>query len=189
MPVGQDEQRPITQLLLRWSTGDAEAFDELVPLVYDELRLIADRQLRREAPGHTLPGTAIVHEAYLRLIDQKQAQWKDRAHFFGVAARLVRQILVDHARAKKAEKRGSGQIAVSLDEAQVAAPMVDLLELDGALMELNKVDEVQTRIVELRFFSGMTVEETAACMGLEPHVVKHEWSMARAWLYRYLKRG
>lgn len=187
MPGGQPEQRPITQLLLRWSKGDAAAFDELVPMVYDELRVIADRQLRREAPGHTLPGTAIVHEAYLRLIDQKQAEWKDRAHFFGVAARLVRQILVDHARAKKAEKRGSGQIAISLDDAQVAAPAVDLLELDGALIELNRVDEMQTRIVELRFFSGMTVEETAACLGLEPHVVKQEWAMARAWLYRYLK--
>lgn len=187
MPDGRPEQRPITQLLQRWSRGEAEAFDELVPLVYDELRVIADRQLRRESPGHTLPGTAIVHEAYLRLVDQNQAQWKDRAHFFGVAARLVRQILVDHARAKKAEKRGSGQIALSLDEAQVAAPAVDLLELDGALMELNKVDELQTRIVELRFFSGMTVEETASCLNMEPHEVKHEWAMARAWLYRYLK--
>lgn len=189
MPDGQPEPRPITQLLQRWSRGEAEAFDELVPLVYDELKVIADRQLRREAPGHTLPGTAIVHEAYLRLVDQNQAQWKDRAHFFGVAARLVRQILVDHARAKKAEKRGSGQIAVSLDEVQVAAPAVDLLELDGALMELNKVDELQTQIVELRFFSGMTVEETASCLGLEPHIVKQEWAMARAWLYRYLKES
>lgn len=187
MPDEKPEPRPITQLLQRWSRGEAEAFDELVPLVYDELKVIADRQLRREAPGHTLPGTAIVHEAYLRLVDQNQAQWKDRAHFFGVAARLVRQILVDHARAKKAEKRGSGQIAVSLDEVQVAAPAIDLLELDGALMELNKVDELQTQIVELRFFSGMTVEETASCLGLEPHVVKQEWAMARAWLYRYLK--
>jgi len=187
MPDGRPEQRPITLLLQRWSNGDARAFDELVPLVYDELKVIADRQLRREAPGHTLPGTAIVHEAYLRLVDQTQAQWKDRAHFFGVAARLVRQILVDHARAKKAEKRGSGLAAFSLDDVQVASPPVDLLELDGALMELQKVDELQTRIVELRFFSGMTVEETASCLGLEPHVVKQEWAMARAWLYRYLK--
>ncbi len=177
----------VTQLLRRWSGGDGGAFDELVPLVYDELRLIAGRQLRRESPGHTLPATAIVHEAYLRLVDQKQAEWKDRSHFFGVAARLIRQILVDHARARRAAKRGGDAILVPLEEAYVAAPEVDLLALDGALDELAKVDELQTRIVELRYFSGMTIDETAACLQVEPQAVKQEWSMARAWLFRYLR--
>jgi RNA polymerase sigma factor (TIGR02999 family) len=167
---------------------DKESLDKLVPLVYDELRRQAARYLRREKPGHTLQTTALIHEAYVRLVDQRNVQWQNRAHFFGIAAQMMRRILVDHARTKKRVKRGGSDIKVSLDDAKVAGKGQDLdvVEVDEALTRLAKIDEQQSRVVELRFFSGLTVEETAEVMGISPATVKRDWSMAKAWLHREL---
>lgn len=176
----------VTQLLIGWSNGDREALDALLPVVYEELRKQAARYLRHERVGHTLQTTALIHEAYLKLVDQKNVHWQNRAHFFGIAAQLMRRILVDHARAKKRTKRGGSDIRVSFNEANVRAPSqnLDIVALDEALARLSEIDEQQSRIVELRFFSGLTVEETAAVLAISPATVKRDWSMAKAWLHR-----
>jgi RNA polymerase sigma factor (TIGR02999 family) len=176
----------VTQLLIGWGKGDKEALDKLVPIVYDELRRQAAGYLRRERVGHTLQTTALIHEAYLRLVDQKNVQWQNRAHFFGIAAQLMRRILVDHARTKKRAKRGGSDIRVSLNEATLTTQGqdLDIVALDEALEHLAEIDEQQSKIVELRFFSGLTVEETAEVLGISPATVKRDWSMAKAWLHR-----
>ena len=181
----------ITLLLVASSAGDQHATDQLMPLVYDELRSLARAHLRRERPGHTLQGTALVHEAYLRLVDQKQVKWQNRAHFFGMASQMIRRILVDHARGHKAAKRGSGAAKLSLDEAILASAKtdVDVIALDDALNDLAKFDPGQSRIVELRFFGGLSIEETAEAVGLSVATVNREWSAARAWLFRHVTRG
>jgi RNA polymerase sigma factor (TIGR02999 family) len=189
MPAGHPQE--ITTLLVASSAGDRQAMDQLMPLVYDELRRLAQSYLRSERPGHTLQGTALVHEAYLRLIDQKQVKWQNRAHFFALASQMIRRILVDHARGHKAAKRGSGAPKLSLDEA-IGVPAktdVDLIALDDALNALAKLDPGQSRIVELRFFGGLSIEETAEVVGLSTATVNREWSAARAWLFRQMSRG
>ena len=178
----------VTRLLLEWKRGDAAALDRLLPLIYAELRRIASRHLRRERLGHTLQPTALVHEAYLKLVQATELEWRDRAHFFAVAARVMRQILVDHARARQAGKRGGALRKVSIED--VAAPGVtadvDLLALDTALGRLAHFDPQQSRVVELRYFGGLTIEETAEVIGVSPATVKREWMMAKAWLRREL---
>jgi RNA polymerase sigma factor (TIGR02999 family) len=178
--------RNITHLLKEWSEGDQQALDELTPHVYEELRQQAARYLRKERPNHSLQATALINEAFLRLIDVKDVQWQNRAHFFAIAANLMRRILVDHARRRDAEKRGGSQVCLTLDEGLAWAnePDVDLLAIDEALDRLAIIDEQQARIVELRFFSGLTVEETATALGVSPKTVKRDWSVARAWLKR-----
>jgi RNA polymerase sigma factor (TIGR02999 family) len=180
----------ITQLLIAWNQGDQSARDELTPLIYDELRRMARGYLRRERPGHTLQPTALVHEAFLRLIGQSQVNWQNRAHFFGAAARLMRQILIDHAETRRATKRGGGAERVSLDDADhfTVGPEIDLIALDEALGRLEALDPRQGRIVEMRYFSGLTIEEIAEAIGVSPATVKRDWSMARAWLRRELSR-
>jgi RNA polymerase sigma factor (TIGR02999 family) len=185
-------QRPegITQLLVNWSNGDQKALDKLMPLVYGELRRLAGNYLRRERPGHTLQPTALVNEAYLKLIDQKKAKWQNRAQFYGVAAQLMRRILVDHARAHQAAKRGgSDQQRPSITSAEqlVKQPAVDLLALHEALEELATLDPQQERIVELRFFGGLSIEETAEVLRVGHATVERDWKMARAWLRRKLE--
>lgn len=184
--VGGPLSQNITHLLKEWSDGDQRALDELTPLVYEELRQQAARYLRKERPGHSLQATALINEAFLRLIDVKNVQWQNRAHFFGIAANLMRRILVDHARRRDAEKRGGTQMRLTLDDAFAIAkePAVDLLAIDEALDRLAAIDEQQARVVELRFFSGLSVEETAAALGVSPKTVKRDWSVARAWLRR-----
>ncbi len=180
----------VTNLLLRWGGGDRGAFDELAPLVYDELRRLAGRYLRRERSDHTLQSTALVHEAYLRLIDQRSVRWQNRAQFFGLAAELIRRILVDHARAKQAAKRGGSAFKLTLDEALDATVSrdLDLVRLDDVLQGLAKIDPQQGRVVELRFFAGLTIEETAEVLGISPATVKRDWLVAKAWLRREMER-
>jgi RNA polymerase sigma factor (TIGR02999 family) len=187
-PHHMASQANITELLVGYGRGDKEALDQLMPVVYDELRRQAARYLRREQAGHTLQTTALIHEAYMRLVDQRNVQWQNRAHFFGIAAQLMRRILVDHARTKKRVKRGGSAVRVSLGDATVAVKGQDLdvVALDEALDRLARVDEQQSRVVELRFFSGLTVEETAEVMGISKATVKRDWSMAKAWLHREL---
>jgi RNA polymerase sigma factor (TIGR02999 family) len=174
-----------------WSNGDRSALDQLLPLVNDELRQLARRYMRRESPGHTLQTSALVNEAYLRLIDQKQVQWQNRAHFFGIAAQLMRRILIDHARKAHYAKRGGGAIKVSLDEAAAVteARAAELLAVDEALEKLTAMDARKGRIVELRFFGGLTEEETAEVMGISTPTVQREWRAAKAWLRRMLTEG
>jgi len=181
----------VTRLLADWSQGNEQAFEQLAPAVYDELRRLAARYLSRERSNHTLQPTALVHEAYLRLIDQSRVEWQNRAHFFGVAAQMIRRILVDHARAHQAAKRGSGAVHFAIDDAlDAAAPRdLDLVALDDALATLATLDPQQSRVIELRFFGGLSVEETAEVLGISPATVKREWAAARAWLYRELSRG
>jgi RNA polymerase sigma factor (TIGR02999 family) len=176
----------ITHLLKEWSAGDQRALDRLTPLVYVELRQLATRFMRRERPGHTLQTTALIHEAYLRLIDANDVHWQGRAHFFAIAANIMRRILVEHARRRNADKRGGSIVRLPLDETLAVADEtdVDLLAIDEALDRLATVDPQQARIVELRFFSGLSVEETAAALGVSPKTVKRDWSVARAWLRR-----
>lgn len=176
----------MTTLLVRWRDGDREALEELMPLVYDELRRLARHYLRRERSDHTLQSTALVHEAYLRLAGSNAPNWQNRAHFFGVAAHIMRQILVEHARAYGAEKRGGGACKLVLDEAVAFSPQidVDVVALDKALGELTELDSQQGRIVELRFFGGLTIEDTSEVLGISPATVKRDWVTARAWLYR-----
>lgn len=181
----------ITQLLERWSAGEQEALDQLMPLVYDELHRLAGAYLRRERRDHTLQTTALVNEAYLRLIDQRNPRWQNRAQFFGVAAQLMRRILVDHARAHRAAKRGGPQEDLSLSQARHfgETPDLDLLALHDLLEQLAEIDPDQSRIVELRFFGGLTIEETAEVMKISHATVEREWTMARAWLRRELTRS
>lgn len=181
----------ITELLLKWSRGDRDALDRLVPIVYDELRRMAHRYIARENRGHTLQTSALVHEAYLKLVDQSRAEWKNRAQFFGVAARIMRRILVDHARARDAWKRGKGTTRLSLDTAPTLAAEADedIGGLDEALTRLQSFDARQGRVVELRFFGGLTVEEAAEVMEVSPATIKREWALAKAWLFRELGGG
>ena len=176
----------VTQLLLDLSAGDGEALNKLTPLVYDELKALAQRAMRSERRQHTLGATALVHELYLKLVDQQRAQWQHRAQFFGVAAQLMRRILVDHHRRQEAAKRGGGQQRIDLDDSAVVAarPGVNLTALDEALGRLAAFDPRQSHIVELRYFGGLTIEETAEVVGVSPATVKREWTMARAWLRR-----
>lgn len=181
----------VTALLLRWSEGDRDAFDRMLPLIYEECRRMAARQLRSERAEHTLSPTALVHEMYMRLVDQRRATWRNRAQFFGVAAHLMRRILVDHARARKAQKRNVGRTLVSLDAALDVpedSRISDVLAIDEALARLAALDPDQERIVEMRFFAGLTVEETAHVLGRSPRTVKREWQLAKAWLFRELQR-
>ncbi len=180
----------VTQLLQSWSHGNREALADLLPLVYDELRRLAAGYMRFEAPGHTLQATALVHEAYMKLIQQREVTWKSRAHFFGIAAQMIRRILVDHIRATRAQKRGSGFAALSLDEALGVSEKKswEIIALDDALKTLAHVDPQQARIVELRFFAGLSIEETAEIVGVSPATVKRDWVVAKAWLFRELSR-
>lgn len=181
----------VTALLIEWSHGDEAALERLLPVIYDECRRIASRQLRREDRDHTLDPTALVHEAYLRLVDQRRSTWENRAQFFGVVGQVMRRILVDYARARHAQKRGGGAVLVSLDVAADQsddARIADVLAIDEALERLAVQDPDQVRIIELRFFAGLTVEETARVVGRSPRTIKREWSLAKAWLYRELQR-
>jgi RNA polymerase sigma factor (TIGR02999 family) len=180
--------RPVTALLARWRAGDGEALESLIPLVYDELRSLAQYYLRSERSNHTLQSTALVHEAYVRLAGQDPPALQNRSHFFGVAARLMREILVDHARGRAAAKRGGDACTLALDEALKVAGRtdVDVLLLDDALKGLALLDERQSRIVELRFFTGLSIDETSDVMGISPATVSREWTTARAWLHREL---
>jgi RNA polymerase sigma factor (TIGR02999 family) len=183
--VNEPRTENITQLLIDVSRGNQTAIDELLPLVYGELRSLASNYLRRERTDHTLQPTALVHEAYLRLVDQTQVNWQNRAHFFGMAAQMMRRILVDHARAHNASKRGGEYQKLQLDEKidSVAERSTELIALDDALTELSTVDEVKSRIVELRYFAGLTVEETAEVLGVTPVTINRHWRMAKAWLF------
>jgi RNA polymerase sigma factor (TIGR02999 family) len=183
--------REITQILLEWSNGRQEVLHELMPLVYDELRRLAAHYLRREHPDHTLQPTALVHEAYLRLVDQTQVRWQNRAHFFGIAANLMRQILVNQALNHQAAKRGGTAFRLTLDEA-AALPKerdIDLVGLDEALTRLAALDPQQGRVVELRFFGGLTIEEAAEVLRISPATVKRDWTMAKAWLHCTLTKA
>jgi RNA polymerase sigma factor (TIGR02999 family) len=174
----------ITRLLADWSRGDERARDALIPLVYDELRLIARRNLSRERPEHSLQSAALVNEAYLRLVRQKTPDWQNRAHFFGVAAQIMRQILVDHARNRLAAKRGAGATLLSLDPGMAwrKEPEIDLLALDSALNKLATMDAQQSHLIQLRFFGGLSIEETALVLGVSTRTVERSWTAARAWL-------
>ena len=178
----------ITQQLIAWSKGDAAALDKLIPVVYRELRRMADHYLRGENPGHSLQPTALVHEAYLRLIDQTKVEWQNRAHFFGVAAQMMRRILIDHAKAKHRGKRGGAATRVTLEEgaAFTQERAAELVALDDALNMLSEIDERKSRIVELRYFGGLTVEETAQVVGVSDKTVMRDWNLAKAWLYQQL---
>jgi RNA polymerase sigma factor (TIGR02999 family) len=178
----------VTQLLVDWGNGDRAALDRLIPLVYDELRRLARYYMRRERAGVTLQTTALVNEAYMRLADQRDVRWQNRAHFFAIAAQLMRRILVDQARKRTNSKRGGDVRKVSLDEAAVMsqARAADLIALDEALSGLEAIDQRKSKVVELRFFGGLNIEETAAVMAISPATVQREWSMAKAWLYREL---
>ncbi len=180
------QPKEVTQLLQQTARGDREALDQLLPLVYKELRQIADRYLKRERADHTLQATALVHEAYLRLVDQRETEWQNRAHFFGVAAQMMRRILVDYARASQTAKRGSGSVKVSLDDVLEISEeqMGSMLALDEALSALEQLDPQKSRIVELRFFGGLSIEETAEALGIGTATVIRQWRMAKAWLYK-----
>jgi RNA polymerase sigma factor (TIGR02999 family) len=184
MPAGPD----VTQLLDEWSRGDRRALDRLLPLVYAELRRIAPRRLRRERDGHTLQPTALVHEAYLRLVEQRSVDWRSRAHFYGVAAQMMRRVLVDHARRQAAKKRGDPGQRVPLDDIAetAAAPQIPVLALDDALSRLEQLDRGLARIVELRAFGGLTIDEAAHVLNVSPSTAKREWRTAKAWLAREL---
>mgnify|MGYP003576296539 CR=1 FL=1 len=181
MPAIPEE---ITQLLLSWSNGDDAALEQLIPLVYPELKRVARRYMGRESPGHTLQTSALINEAYLQLVDQQAVEWQDRAHFFRMASRVMRNILIDHARKHGYQKRGAGAIHVALDDVTIAqgSRAAELVALDDALTALAAVDPRKVELVELRFFGGLTVDETAEVMGLSSITIKREWRSAKAWL-------
>jgi RNA polymerase sigma factor (TIGR02999 family) len=189
MPSTSNQAGQVTQLLKRWSEGDQSALDELTPLVYNELRKVADAYLRQERPDHTLQATALVNEAYVRLIGRKHSHWEGRKHFYGIAARLMRHVLVDHARKHKAEKRGGGNVKVTLEHFEDVTNTldVDILAVHEALERLAGFDPQQARIVELRFFGGLSIDEAAEALGVGHATVEREWAMARAWLRNELK--
>jgi RNA polymerase sigma factor (TIGR02999 family) len=189
--VSTSSPQDVTQLLAAWGSGDKAAFDKLLPLVHAELRRIAQRQMRQERPGHTLQATALVNEAYLKLAGDQGLEWRDRAHFFAVCAQVMRHILIDHARSRGREKRGGGAIQVSLNDALVVEDeqTTDILALNEALSALEQMDAQKARIVELRYFAGLTVEETAAVLNTSPRTVRREWRRAKAWLYRMMAEG
>lgn len=179
----------ITGLLQQWQGGSRQAFDRLIPLVYDELKVIASRRLASEWRDNALDTTALVNEAYLKLVGQRAVEWQNRAHFFAIAAQLMRRIVVDNARRRLSQKRGSGGVAVPLDDLpapQQPVGAVDILALDGALGGLERLDPDLARLVELRFFGGMTVEQTAQVLGRSPATIKREWALAKGWLHRAL---
>jgi len=187
----ESEASEITQMLREWSDGKPEVLDKLLPLVYTELHRQAANFLRKERPGHTLQTTALINEAYLKLIDRRDINWESRTHFFAVAAQSMRRILVDYARAKHREKRGGDNIKLSLEEATLVAVKekgVDLIALDEALNKLNLLDEQQARVVELRYFSGLSLEETAEALHISRATVARDWEAARAWLHRELTK-
>ncbi len=191
--MNSDEQHSheITRMLRQWSDGNGEALDNLLPLVYDELHRQAARYLRRENKDHTLQPTALINEAYLKLIDQREVNWQNRTHFFAIAAQAMRRILVDHARTKHREKRGGDNAKLPLDEALMVVAdekNIDLIALDKALTRLEMKDKQQTRIVELRYFSGLSLEETAEALNISRTTAARDWAMARAWLHRELTR-
>jgi len=178
----------LTKLLNDWQTGDQAAFDKLITLVYDELHQLAHRYMRRERPGHTLQTTALVDELFLRLVEQKKIEWKNRTHFFAVAARVMRHVLIDYARCRVSPKHGGDAVHVPLDEGAIVSPArsEDLIEVDDALVRLAEIDPRKAQIVELRFFGGMSVEEIAEVLEIAAITVKREWQRAKAWLYREL---
>jgi RNA polymerase sigma factor (TIGR02999 family) len=181
----------ITQILQQWSDGDRQALDMLMPLVYNELRRQATRHLGREDRGHTLQPTALIHEAFIKLIDQRSVEWQNRTHFFAIASQAMRRVLVDHARAKHSDKRGGDNRRVSLaDDMLVLSDEnhIDLIALDEALTRLEKIDNQQARVVELRFFSGLSLEETAMALNISRATAARDWNVAKAWLYRELTR-
>jgi RNA polymerase sigma factor (TIGR02999 family) len=193
-------QQGVTELLVAWSDGDKAALDELMPVVYDELRRLAKNHLSRERPDHTLQTTALVHEAYLRLVDQKSVNWQNRAQFFGIAAQMMRRILINHAKDRQAQKRQGYATKVSLDHQSPKLSLdeavsffekreVDLMAVDSALDDLAALDPQQTRIVELRFFGGLTIDEVSAVLGISPATTKREWDSAKLWLRRQLNSG
>lgn len=182
--------REVTRLLVDWGNGDQAALDELIPLVYDELRRVARRYMRRESQGHTLQTSALVNEAYLRLIDQKSVHWQNRAHFFGVAAQLMRRILVDHARSRSRAKRGGGAPMVSLaEQAMISKEASEVIALDDALSNLAEMDPRKSQIVEMKFFGGLTTEEVAEVLKITSRTVEREWRKAKAWLNWALSKG
>jgi RNA polymerase sigma factor (TIGR02999 family) len=191
--MGSGPAPDVTRLLASWSHGDQAALDQLMPLVYGELRRLASSYLRHERSNHTLQSTALVHEAFMRLVGQHDVEWRNRAHFFAIAAQMMRRILVDYARAQRREKRGSGAVKLELDAALAegldSGLDLDILALNGALDELSRLDSKQGRVVELRFFAGLSIEETAEVMNLSPATIKREWNTARAWLFREMTRN
>ena len=186
-----EPQQQITERLVAWGSGETAALDDVMRAVYQELRRMADHYLRLERPNHTLQPTALVHEAYLRLIDQRKVSWQNRAHFFGVAAQMMRRILVDHARTKQRSKRGGAARKLSLDEVMNLSQgrAADLVALDDALKALAEIDSRKSQVVELRFFGGLSVEETAEVLDVSTQTVLRDWKMAKAWLYQELKSG
>ena len=190
--MSEDKRQDITGMLRDWSDGDQEGLDRLLPVVYKELHRQAAAYLRRERPDHTLQATALINEVYIKFIDQKSVNFEDRTHFFAISARLMRQVLVDHARAKHREKRGgTGAVKVSLDDAAMIAvegKCIDCIALDEALTRLAAIDEQQVRLVELRYFSGLTLEESAAILQISRATAAREWNVAKAWLHRELTR-
>jgi RNA polymerase sigma factor (TIGR02999 family) len=187
--MNDQAQLPITQMLLDWSGGDKDALERMMPVVYGELHRLAHRYMNRENRGHTLQTSALVNEAYLRLVDQRSVEWHNRAHFFAIAAQMMRRILVDYARNRLYAKRGAGAVHVSLEHAALKSnePTAEVTALDEALTKLESIDPQQARVVELRFFGGLTIKETAEAMSISVDMVKREWSTAKAWLYREMK--
>jgi len=190
MKLSTPSPEEITQLLIAGSNGSQDALERLFPLVYVELRRLAHRYMSRERPGHTLQTTAVVHEAYLRLIDQKHVQWQNRAHFFAIAAQMMRRILITHAQSRTYAKRGGGAFKVSLDEAAILSQerAGELLALDEALKSLTALDPRRSQVVELRFFGGLSNEEIAEVLKISPNTVTRDWNVAKAWLYRELSK-
>jgi RNA polymerase sigma factor (TIGR02999 family) len=187
-----EQGSPASELLLHWGNGDRKALEKILPLVYNELRRLAHYYLQQQRPNHTLQATALVHEAYLRLAEEKSLQAKDRGHFLGIAAQLMRWILVDYERNRRAAKRGAGATRLTLDPSVAARSQgadVDLLALDEALNRLAKMDAQQSQIIELRYFGGLTIEDTSDFLGISPATVKRSWASARAWLLREMSRG
>lgn len=191
MAIHEPKPGDVTRLLAAWQNGDRSALDQLIPLVYSELRAIAGRCLRRDRLSPTLQSTALVHEAYMRMVDQAGADWRNRSHFFAVAATIIRNILVERARSHRSAKRGGDTPKLSLDES-LAVPKsrpLDLVALDDALLDLSRLDPQQCRIVELRFFTGLSIEETAEALGISASTVKREWILAKTWIFRSLSTG
>jgi len=186
MTTPSTSPREVTQLLVAWSEGDKVALEQLMPLVYDELHRLAHRYMGRERPGHTLQTSELVNEAYLRLIDQREVHWQNRAHFFAICAQLMRRILVDHARSRTSAKRGGGAPQVSLAEVAIVSDerAAEVVALDNALLNLAAIDERKSQIVELRFFGGLSIEETAEVLAVSPGTVMRDWTLAKAWLRR-----
>ena len=186
--MAQKPQHEITQLLAEWSEGNQSALDELYPLVYEELHRLARRYMSRERKGHTLQTTALINEAYVRLVDQKNVRWANRSHFFAISAQIMRRILIDHARRHAYAKRGGGAKQVSLEEAAIVAPdqAWELVRLDEALKTLAKMDERRCHVVELRYFGGLSNEEIAGVLKVSENTVTRDWNLARAWLYQHL---